>query len=142
MATASSTILSADGAHATHPCYVGKHHELHRPELHKGPVLKFNANQRYATTAPSAAAFRELGVRHGIPLQDFAVGNDTGCGYAPHLAKHTACMLSLICPAHAHHMETMHACACRCSNSSRSPLVFSFLDPEASARLVSMLARN
>eukprot|EP00670_Eutreptiella_braarudii_P024729 CAMPEP_0174382868 /NCGR_PEP_ID=MMETSP0811_2-20130205/124860_1 /TAXON_ID=73025 ORGANISM="Eutreptiella gymnastica-like, Strain CCMP1594" /NCGR_SAMPLE_ID=MMETSP0811_2 /ASSEMBLY_ACC=CAM_ASM_000667 /LENGTH=464 /DNA_ID=CAMNT_0015536275 /DNA_START=47 /DNA_END=1441 /DNA_ORIENTATION=- len=80
VATASSTILSADGAHATHPCYVGKHHELHRPELHKGPVLKFNANQRYATTAPSAAAFRELGVRHGIPLQDFAVGNDTGCG--------------------------------------------------------------
>jgi len=80
VSAANSVVISADGAHAVHPCYMGKHHELHRPEMQKGVVLKFNANQRYATTAWIAAAVRELCAGADCPLQDFAVGNDTGCG--------------------------------------------------------------
>eukprot|EP00667_Euglena_gracilis_P008896 EG_transcript_9027 len=80
VASANSFILSVDCAHAVHPCYIGKHHELLRPEMHKGVVVKFNANQRYATNAIHAAPLRELSRRHAVPLQDFAVRNDTPCG--------------------------------------------------------------
>lgn len=62
------------------PNYADKHHPLHRPALHKGVVLKFNANQRYATTALTAAVVREVARRGNVPLQTFAVGNDTPCG--------------------------------------------------------------
>eukprot|EP00668_Euglena_longa_P029237 GGOE01036581.1.p1 GENE.GGOE01036581.1~~GGOE01036581.1.p1 ORF type:complete len:483 (+),score=145.48 GGOE01036581.1:36-1451(+) len=80
VSAANSFILSVDCAHAVHPCYAGKHHELLRPEMHKGVVMKFNANQRYATNAIHAAPLRELSRLHAIPLQDFAVRNDTPCG--------------------------------------------------------------
>jgi aspartyl aminopeptidase len=80
IALAHSLIFSADGAHAVHPNYMEKHHALHRPEMHKGVVLKFNVNQRYATSSVTASVVREMARRHNIPLQDFSVGNDTPCG--------------------------------------------------------------
>ncbi len=46
----------------------------------QGIVLKFNANQRYATTAITASILREVASRCGVPLQDVAVRNDSGCG--------------------------------------------------------------
>ena len=35
----------------------------------QGPALKFNGNQRYATTAITAAILREIASRCGVPLQ-------------------------------------------------------------------------
>lgn len=80
MAFRKSFLLSADMAHALHPAYEAKYEPQHSPALHSGPVIKHNANQRYATTAPTAWVIREICRRHSVPVQDFVVRNDSPCG--------------------------------------------------------------
>jgi aspartyl aminopeptidase len=75
-----SFLVSADMAHALHPNYPEKHEGNHAPRMHKGVVVKHNANQRYATTAVTATIFRRCAAMEGIPTQDFVVRNDMGCG--------------------------------------------------------------
>jgi aspartyl aminopeptidase len=79
-ALAQSLMLSADMAHAVHPNYADRHEPRHKPQLGQGPVLKTNHNQRYATSAVSAAAVRTLADKSGIALQDFVARTDLGCG--------------------------------------------------------------
>ena len=75
-----SALASADMAHATHPNYTDRHEPDHHVTINEGPVLKLNANQRYATTAPTSFMLKELARRHSIPLQEFVVKNDSPCG--------------------------------------------------------------
>ncbi|CAL0299750.1 unnamed protein product [Lupinus luteus] len=75
-----SFLVSADMAHGVHPNFMDKHEELHRPELQKGLVIKHNANQRYATTGITSFLFKEVGKIHNLPIQEFVVRNDMGCG--------------------------------------------------------------
>ncbi|OBZ83968.1 Aspartyl aminopeptidase [Choanephora cucurbitarum] len=75
-----SVLVSADMAHAIHPNYAEKHEENHRPEMHKGTVIKVNANQRYATTAITSLVLKQLAKKHQIPIQEFVVRNDSPCG--------------------------------------------------------------
>lgn len=79
-ALAGSLMLSVDMAHAVHPNYADRHEPRHRPRLGDGPVLKANANQRYATSGATAAALRLLARRLKVPLQDFVTRSDLGCG--------------------------------------------------------------
>ncbi|HYE05325.1 MAG TPA: M18 family aminopeptidase [Planctomycetota bacterium] len=79
-ALADSLMLSVDMAHAVHPNYADRHEPRHKPRLGEGPVIKSNANQRYATTAAGAARVRALAKRADVPLQDFAARGDIGCG--------------------------------------------------------------
>ncbi|OAY77622.1 probable aspartyl aminopeptidase isoform X1 [Ananas comosus] len=76
----SSFLVSADMAHGLHPNFPDKYEEHHRPELQKGLVIKHNANQRYATSAVTAFLFKEVASMHNLPVQEFVVRNDMGCG--------------------------------------------------------------
>ncbi|MCC6901189.1 MAG: M18 family aminopeptidase [Polyangiaceae bacterium] len=79
-AFARSLMVSADMAHAVHPNYADKHDKQHSPKLGKGPVIKVNSNQSYATDGPSAAVF-ELACRQtGTFPQRFVSRNDMPCG--------------------------------------------------------------
>ena len=75
-----SMLLSVDNAHAVHPNYEDKHDPQHRPCLNGGPVIKYNANQRYATNSESAALFRNLCQTLDIPVQQIAMRSDMACG--------------------------------------------------------------
>ncbi len=73
-------VLSVDGTHATHPNYVERHDSEHSVLLNAGPVLKFNAKERYATDAPGAAEIRQLAEQAGVPIQSFVSRSDMPCG--------------------------------------------------------------
>ncbi|KAL2262133.1 hypothetical protein VTK26DRAFT_2367 [Humicola hyalothermophila] len=88
-----SFLLSADMAHAIHPNYAAKYERNHAPALNAGPVIKINANQRYATNSPGIVLVQEAAKPPSgrgeagpgqpgekVPLQLFVVRNDSPCG--------------------------------------------------------------
>ena len=77
---AASHCVSVDNAHAQHPNYPERHEPNHAPRPNLGPVVKRNANQRYATTPESLVAFAHACESAGVPLQDFVSNNSQPCG--------------------------------------------------------------
>jgi len=75
-----SLMLSIDNSHGVHPNFADKHDSEHRPLLNGGPVVKSNANQRYAGGSAAVALFRSLCERTGVPCQWFANRADLACG--------------------------------------------------------------
>jgi len=75
-----SLCISADNAHALHPNYVDRHDPNHAPLINRGPAVKTNANQRYATSSRGAAHVRAVARKAGLPLQDFVSNNAMPCG--------------------------------------------------------------
>ncbi len=79
-ALAGSICLSADAGHAIHPNYPGRHDPANHPLLNAGPLLKINANQRYATDSHGAAIWRRACRTAGVPTQEFVSNNALPCG--------------------------------------------------------------
>lgn len=77
---ANSVMISADNAHGVHPNYADKHDSNHGPILNDGPVLKVNANQRYASNSQTGALFKHLCELADVPVQSFVVRSDMACG--------------------------------------------------------------
>ncbi len=75
-----SLLLSTDNAHGVHPNAIDKFDQHHGPLLNHGPVVKSNANQRYATNSITAAFFKSLCKRVNIPVQEFVMRSDMVCG--------------------------------------------------------------
>ncbi len=75
-----SFMISADNAHAYHPNYAEKYDPTTHPQLGGGPVIKFNASQKYATDARGAAVFQKICDMAGVPCQRFVNHSDVAGG--------------------------------------------------------------
>ena len=73
-------MVSADNAHAWHPNYGEKYDPTNHPMLGDGPVIKFNAAQKYASDAVSAAIFANICEQAGVPCQRFVNHSDVAGG--------------------------------------------------------------
>ncbi|MFC8798707.1 M18 family aminopeptidase [Promicromonospora sp. NPDC057138] len=79
-AYAASLHVSSDVGHAVHPNYAERHDPANHPVAGGGPILKINANQRYATDAHGAAAWTLACATAGVPTQEFVSNNVLPCG--------------------------------------------------------------
>jgi len=79
-AYSSSWCLSSDVGHSVHPNYAAKHDPVVHPVLGSGPILKLNANQRYATDAIGGAAWSAWCDAAGVRAQEFVSNNNVPCG--------------------------------------------------------------
>ncbi len=77
---AASMMVSCDNAHGIHPNYASYHDNNHAPLLNGGPVIKLNANQRYATNSETSAWFRLICQQVNVPVQSFIMRSDLACG--------------------------------------------------------------
>ena len=75
-----SVLLSVDNAHGVHPNFPDKHDIAHSPMLNAGPVIKINANQRYASNSESIALLKSIFNRLDISHQSFVMRSDMACG--------------------------------------------------------------
>lgn len=79
-AVASSFMISADNAHAVHPNHTDVADPVNRPLMNKGIVIKYNANQKYTTDSVSAAVFKTVCEKAGVPVQEFTNRSDMAGG--------------------------------------------------------------
>ena len=80
IAMSNSFLVSMDNAHAAHPNFMEKIDPAHEIQLNKGPVIKINANQRYATSSVTSAIFKQICRQAGIAPQEFVMRSDLPCG--------------------------------------------------------------
>jgi aspartyl aminopeptidase len=75
-----SLCLSVDVTHALNPNYEKRYEPHHKPLLGKGIVLKYNADLRYASSAPTAAFIANLCHKINLPYQSYVTRSDVLCG--------------------------------------------------------------
>jgi aspartyl aminopeptidase len=66
-----SFVVSADNAHAQHPAHPEMSDADNAPKLNGGLVIKYNANQKYATDGLSDAIFRAFCEAAGAKVQTY-----------------------------------------------------------------------
>lgn len=79
-AFAASWCLSSDAGHAVHPNYPERHDPANHPVPNGGPLLKINAQQRYATDGAGSAEWARSCDQAGVPFQPFVSNNAVPCG--------------------------------------------------------------
>ncbi len=79
-AYAASWCVSSDVGHAVHPNHAERHDPSHHPVAGGGPLLKVNANQRYASDAHGAALWAAACEAAGTQSQPFVSHNGVPCG--------------------------------------------------------------
>jgi aspartyl aminopeptidase len=107
-AIARSFLVSSDMAHAVHPNYADRHEPGHRPLLGQGPVIKSNANVRYATDGETWGMFEALAQDAGVNVQRFVVRSDLGCGST--IGPMSAALLGIRTVDVGTPMLSMHSC--------------------------------
>jgi aspartyl aminopeptidase len=75
-----SLLVSNDATHAMHPNFASKYDEHYSCLLNGGPVIKYSANHRYATTGESAALFARACEAADVPVQRFITRSDMRSG--------------------------------------------------------------
>ncbi len=132
-ALARSLLVSADMAHAVHPNFSDKHEPGHTPVIGRGPVIKQNANQSYASNARTAGAFAELCERAGATPQYFVARNDMGCGST--IGPITAARVGIPTVDVGNPMLSMHSCREMAGSADVEPMidVFRLFFEDASA---------
>ena len=68
---ANSSIVSADNVHAIHPNHPEYADPTNAPVVNGGVVIKFNAAKNYTTDGLSAAIFRKVCAKAGVPTQTY-----------------------------------------------------------------------
>jgi aspartyl aminopeptidase len=116
-----SVLVSADMAHAVHPNFADKHDKQHSPMLGKGPAIKVNANQSYATDAPSAAMFVEACREAGFAPQHFVSRADMPCGST--IGPISAAVMGLRTVDVGNPMLSMHSCREMAASADVSPMI-------------------
>ncbi|MDD2758740.1 MAG: M18 family aminopeptidase [Methylomonas sp.] len=79
-ALANSLMISADMAHAYQPNFPNAYEPGHKIIVNQGPVVKINANHRYASNCLSEAIFIDLCRQAEVPFQKYAHRGDLPCG--------------------------------------------------------------
>jgi len=120
-AFARSLLVSADMAHALHPNYSDKHDKQHAPKLGKGPVIKLNANQSYATDAVSAAVFDAACRETKGPPQRFVSRNDMPCGST--IGPISAAAMGIRTVDVGNPMLSMHSCREMAATADVEPMI-------------------
>ena len=120
-ALARSTLVSADMAHAVHPNYADRHEPGHQPQLGKGPVIKQNANQAYASDAATAGLFRDLCGRAGVEPQHFVSRSDLACGST--IGPITAARVGIRTVDVGNPMLSMHSCREMAGSADVQPMI-------------------
>jgi len=116
-----STLISADMAHAVHPNYSDLHEPEHRPVVGRGPVIKSNANQSYASDAQTAGLFAGLCDRLGIEPQHFVSRSDLGCGST--IGPITAARTGIRTVDVGNPMLSMHSCREMAGTADVEPMI-------------------
>ena len=75
-----SFMVSADNAHAWHPNYSEKYDPTNHPVMGGGPVIKYNASQKYLSDAVGASVFMQACKKAGAPYQTFVNHSDVAGG--------------------------------------------------------------
>ncbi len=120
-ALARSFFISADMAHAVHPNYADKHEPAHMPHLGRGPVLKSNSSQSYATDGESWATFEALCRRANVKPQHFVTRSDLGCGST--IGPITAAQLGIRTVDVGNPMLSMHSIRELCAASDVAQMI-------------------
>jgi aspartyl aminopeptidase len=120
-ALASSVLVSADMAHAIHPNYSDRHEPGHTPVIGKGPVIKSNSNQAYATDSATSALFASLCARCGVAPQHFVGRSDLACGST--IGPITAARLGVRTVDVGNPMLSMHSCREMAGTADVEPMI-------------------